>query len=126
MFRTVNNENPFPYSEVSEAPYPKGNRIIGKNWYGLSHYLTADDDDSTSVTGMSANSAVEYIIDLTGDDIRNIRENTASKKSTTVDPYSDYLYVESSQIAYESGTTGRYKSSFIHEEFSGLFTKIPD
>ncbi len=124
LYRTINVRNPFPNSADSEAPYKTGPRLIGSNWYGLSKYIKKDDEDSTSVTGSSANSSVEYIIDLTQEDIRKIRDDTNKIKSNhTYDAYTDYIY---SKEYEESEYVGEYKSKFIHDDFGYLFKKLPD
>ena len=114
VYRSINNNNPFPYSNDSEDPYEKGNRLIGKNWYGLSKYIKNDDEDKTSITGKYANTKVEYIIDLGPNEIKNIRNNNSEMGP---DVYTKYI---SKNGNYFEGITS-YKSSFIHEEFRHIF-----
>lgn len=121
LFRTVNVSDPFPNSIESVAPYEKGERIVGKNWAGLSGYIVSDDGDQTTVTGQNANNGqVEYIIDLTPGDISNIRNDTINKGigySNKRKVYAQLDRVKSSSTA----AINEYKSKFIHEEFTDLF-----
>ena len=121
LFRTVNVSDPFPNSIESVAPYEKGERIVGKNWAGLSGYIVSDDGDQTTVTGQNANNGqVEYIIDLTPGDISNIRNDTINKGigySNKRKVYAQLDRVKSSSTA----VINEYKSKFIHEEFTDLF-----
>ncbi len=121
IFRSINVANPFPNSEETEEPYEKGKRIVGTNWRGLSHYITNDENDKTSVTGPNSNKAVEYIIDMTAEDIRQIREDT--EKSGEGYKNKRRVYARLDRIT--TGSTDKvqeYKSSFIREsKFSTLF-----
>lgn len=121
IFRSINVANPFPNSEETEEPYEKGKRIVGTNWRGLSHYITNDENDKTSVTGPNSNEMVEYIIDMTAEDIRQIREDTEK----TGEGYKNKRRVYARLDRITTGSTDKvqeYKSSFIREsKFSALF-----
>lgn len=122
LYRPINNYNPFPNSYDSDAPYQSGKREVGANWVGFTEYIKFDDKDSTSVTGPSR--MVEYVIDLTPEDIRNIRDDTERKKKDNNEPYSKVTY--STQLTKEYN--GEYISSFIHDDnrseggFASIFT----
>ena len=117
IYRPINNANPFPNSYDSEAPYDKGSRQVGSNWVAFTDYIKHDDLDKTSVTGASANNKPEYVIDLTPDDIKKIKDDTKSIKRNGDNPYGDYFYVTSNKKGY----VGEYESKFIHEDFYELF-----
>lgn len=122
LYRPINNYNPFPNSYDSDAPYQSGKREVGANWVGFTEYIKFDNKDSTSVTGPSR--MVEYVIDLTPEDIRNIRDDTERKKKDNNEPYSKVTY--STQLTKEYN--GEYISSFIHDDnrseggFASIFT----
>ena len=128
VYRTVSIKNPFPYSQDVGEGYPTGNRIIGSNWYGLSHYITDDKNDNTTVTGGNANKQVEYEIVLDMAKIKTIREDTNRRRSENLDPYTDYIYSKS--VTYTDTVTGKYVSKFVHDSlgdggFSDYFTVKP-
>ena len=128
VYRTVSINNPFPYSQDVGEGYPTGNRIIGSNWYGLSHYITDDKNDNTTVTGGNANKQVEYEIVLDMAKIKTIREDTNRRRSENLDPYTDYIYSKS--VTYTDTVTGKYVSKFVHDSlgdggFSDYFTVKP-
>jgi hypothetical protein len=114
LYRSVSNLDPFPQSKVS--PYYKGTRKIGKNWYGYSEYITDDSKDESAVTGDNSNRKVEYIIDLSPEDIKSIREDN---KNDGAAGYTNYIY--SSQ--YDKTVKSSYKSKFIHDDHKELFKK---
>ena len=121
IFRSVNNYNPFPNSyDSAEFGYPVGERAIGTNWVGKSNYIKKDDDDETSVTGALKNQNVEYVIELTPNDIREIRENTEQYNDATSgnDAYLDYVYMD------DVDDTKKYYSKFINETIRDKFTVI--
>lgn len=120
IYRTINNYNPFPNSYDSEAPYDKGKRVVGDNWVGFTDYIKHDDDDVTSITGVYSNQHVEYIIDLTPDDINKIRENNKSAIRDGYEPYVEYIPTKSNK---DKKYAQSYESKFIHEDFEDLFRK---
>ena len=128
LYRPINNENPFPNSYDSEAPYETGGkRQVGANWIAYTDYIKHDDEDSTSVTGGNANKQVEYIIDLTPADVQAIKDDTKNKKKLSkINVYKDYIYGTDLDKDYE----GPYYSSFMHDDspsnggFKSLFTYI--
>ena len=125
LFRAVDVTNPFPDSQESEYPYEKGERMVGSNWRYLSEYITNDNDDETSVTGQNAlNNKVEYIIDLTPEDIRKIRNNTASlgANNGNTEQRKRAVYAKLDRVKTGSNTLKAYKSNFLHNsEFTKLF-----
>lgn len=125
LFRQVNVMNPFPNSNESIAPYETGNRIVGDNWRQLSKFITNDEDDETTVTGTNANKKVEYIIDMTANDIAKIRENTSSLTENNGNTESNKRRVYSRLERITSGSdkvVSEYKSKFIRaSDFSDLF-----
>ena len=123
IFRQVNNYNPFPRSEDSNTlgfNYATGDRVIGSNWVGKSQYIKADDDDTSSVTGINKNQKVEYVIELTPNDVRAIREDTEkyNEERKGNDAYLDYVYMKNVD------TNKRYYSKFINETFYYTFTMV--
>ena len=123
VFRPINNYNPFPNSYDSEAPYETGKRIVGANWVGFTQYIKNDQRDASSITGPSNN--VEYVIDLTPEDIRMIRSDTENKKNNNkIDAYTELIYSTELDKSYR----GEYISSFIHDNnkseggFASLFS----
>jgi hypothetical protein len=121
IYRPVNNYNPFPNSyDSAEFGYPTGERQIGKNWVGKSHYIKRDDEDETSVTGALRNQNYEYVIELTPNDIRTIRSNTEEYNNTTSgnDAYLDYVYMDGVD------NTKEYYSKFINETMYEKFSVI--
>jgi hypothetical protein len=123
VFRQVNNYNPFPRSSDSNTlgyNYPTGDRVIGSNWLGKSQYIKADDEDSSSVTGVQKNQNVEYVIELTPNDVRAIRKDTEDYNKTTQgnDAYLDYVYMKNVD------THKRYYSKFVNETFYYTFTMV--
>ncbi len=117
VFRSISNTDPFP-----------NNRKVGANWTGFEDFIIEDNYDSTAVTGVNADSGqVEYIIDLTPEDIRRIREDTRKNNESNVDAYSDYIREVEKQNKEindnsDSETINKYRSQFIHKDFSNLFT----
>ena len=127
VFRSISNIDPFPNSD--QSPYNQGKRIVGANWNGFEHYITDDKKDQTSVTGPSANQNPEYVIDLTPEDIRNIRDNTKTlMKQKKLDGYTDYEYTEAVKKQKESGVdvVKEYESAFVHDNFRDIFTVAPN
>ena len=123
VYRQVNNYNPFPKSSDSNTlgyNYMTGERVIGSNWVGKSEYIKRDDNDTTSITGIHANENVEYVIELTPDDIKKIKENTEIYNYSVEgnDAYLDYIYQENTDV------NGKYYSKFINEEFRDSFKII--
>ena len=123
IFRPINNYNPFPNSYDSESPYDTGNRQVGSNWVGFTNYIKHDINDSSSVTGPS--NQVEYVIDLTPEDIRSIRQDTENKKTKNKkDSYTENTLSMDLDKDYD----GEYISSFIHDDnkpeggFSSIFS----
>ena len=112
LYRTVSNLDPFPQSKVS--PQYKGERTIGKNWYGFSEYITNDSKDESTVTGDNKNRKVEYIIDMSPEDIKKVRK---SNEKAGVAGYTSYIY----SVKYNKQYKSAYKSKFIHDEYSELF-----
>ncbi len=112
IYRTVSNLDPFPQSK--ESPMYKGERSIGKNWYGLSGYITDDGDDDSSVTGIKKNTKVEYIIDLSPKDIKEVRKTNSSDG---IAAYTKFKYAKKYNSKYKSS----YMSAFIHDKYSKLF-----
>ena len=121
LFRTVDITNPFPDSQESEYPYEKGKRIVGANWNQYSGYITYDEEDTTTITGPNANSQVEYIIDLTPEDIRKIRQDTESSDLNNL-KRKRAVYAKLDRVKTGSGTIKEYKSNFLHKsQFVSLF-----
>ena len=123
VYRQVNNYNPFPKSSDSNTlgyNYLTGDRVIGSNWVGKSEYIKRDDNDTTSITGIHANQNVEYVIELTPDDIKAIKNNTElyNYSVTGNDAYLDYIYQDNTDV------NGKYYSKFINDEFRKNFTVI--
>ena len=127
VFRSISNVDPFPNSD--QSPYNQGKRIVGANWVGFEHYIVDDKEDQSSVTGPSASQNPEYVIDLTPEDIRNIRDNTKTlMKEKKLDGYTEYEYTESVKKQKESGVdiVKEYESAFVHDNFRDLFTVTPN
>ena len=127
IYRPIDDRNPFPNSE--DSPVDKGNRQIGANWVGYTNYIKDDKDDPTSLTGPNEGRVPEYVIDLTPNDIRKIRDDTNRKyKNKGIDSYVELIYSTELDNTYE----GKYRSSFIHDldeengGFAKYFTKTPE
>ena len=122
LFRTVDVTNPFPESQESEYPYVKGKRIVGANWNQLSSYITNDSSDETTITGDNVSkNMVEYIIDLTAEDIRNIRKDTTSSGLNDL-KRTRAVYAKLDRVKTGSKLITAYKSNFLHEsQFTILF-----
>ena len=123
-FRSINVWNPFPNS--SEDSSGDNGRIIGKNWQFFTDYITNDSDDKSSVTGENMNEKVEYVIDLSPAKVRQVRKDTKdndlniSTSKRRVYGKLDRIKTTNQQIVEE------YKSKFIHEDFSNIFTQVPN
>lgn len=121
LFRAINVMDPFPNSSESEPPYEKGKRIVGKNWQFLTEYLTNDSEDETSITGSFKNMKVEYVIDLTSQDIREIRNDTKENEiNTTTNKRKVYAQLDRLKTS-DSNTITEYKSKFLN---NSKFTKL--
>ena len=72
------------------------------------------------VDGIHANQNVEYVIELTPDDIKAIKNNTElyNYSVTGNDAYLDYIYQDNTDV------NGKYYSKFINDEFRKNFTVI--
>lgn len=123
IYRPIHNNDPFPDNKYDNK---LGEREIGLNWIGKEHYITADDDDLTSVTGKHANEMVEYVIDLTPGDIRSIRKNTNGGENGQ-----KIRYLDDNNI-YAGDDSKVYTSPFIRIDdrnsgnYSSLFNKSSD
>ena len=122
LYRSVNVLDPFPNSQESGGIFEKGDRIVGKNWKFLSGYITDDSEDKTSITGAFANTKVEYVIDMTPENIRLLRKDTkdsdlnTEKNKRGVYAKLDRIQGSSSKVIEE------YRSQFIHNsDFTDLF-----
>ena len=120
IFRPINNYNPFPNSYDSDAPYSQGSRLVGKNWVGYTAYIKQDDEDKTSVTGANANKIPEYVIDLTPEDMRRIREDTDGLKRSNTYAYTELIYPKE----YGKDYVGKYESKFIQRDYRNIFKTI--
>jgi len=120
IFRPINNYNPFPNSYDSEAPYSQGSRLVGKNWVGYTAYIKQDDEDKSSVTGANANKIPEYVIDLTPEDMRRIREDTDGLKRSNTYAYTELIYPKE----YGKDYVGKYESKFIQRDYRNIFKTI--
>ena len=114
IYRQIQVYNPFPYSKDSNTlgfNYPTGNRIIPSNWVGKTDYIKQDDGDKTSVTGIHHHQNVEYVIELTRNEIDLIKEDTKKYNDSASgnNAYLDYVYVKGTD------ETKAYKSKFIHD-----------
>jgi hypothetical protein len=123
LFRTVSVLNPFPNSNESTYPFDKGARKIGANWLGLSNYITYDENDDTTITGPNANVKVEYLIDLTPEDIRKIRQDTISSSNGVNDSKSKRaVYAKLDRVKTSSKIVSEFKSNFLHNsQFVNIF-----
>lgn len=119
LYRPINVQDPFPKSPVSTKE--QGNRKIGANWVGFERYITDDEDDMSTITGPNANTAVEYVVDLSLDDIRSIRNSTDKENMGGNNSYTDYraTFVVDKQTGDKYLT--EYRSSFIHDQYRSLF-----
>ena len=123
IFRSVNVNNPFPNSSESKPPYDTGKRIVGKNWKFLSEYITDDDGDETTVTGVNANKHVEYVIELGKEDIKAIRNDTNSLGNGNTTKNRRRVYGKLDRIKTgDKKVIQEYKSQFIHNsQFTEYF-----
>ena len=121
IFRSVNVLDPFPNSQESQGIFEKGDRIIGKNWKFLSGYITNDEYDKTSVTGPFANTKVEYVIDMSPQDIRNLRKDTSENELNT-EKNRRAVYAKLDRVKGNNNVIEEYRSQFIHNsDFTDLF-----
>ena len=114
LYRSVNVLDPFPSSQESQGIFEKGDRVVGKNWKFLSGYITDDSQDRTSVTGEYANTQVEYVIDLSAGDVKDLRYNTNENRKT--------VYSTLNRITGDKNIVQEYRSEFLHKsDFSRAF-----
>ena len=120
-YRPVNNNNPFP--DGTRTTQGKiDNKLIGLNWISKEEYITDDNDDLTSVTGVYANQTPEYVIDLDKEAIKNIRNYVMNynESRTDANAYLDYVY------ASNTNQNGRYYSAFIRSNGINQYFKMID
>lgn len=121
VYRPVNNNYPFP--DGTRTTQGKiDNLLIGSNWVDKEHYITDDNDDLTSVTGVYANQTPEYVIDLDKEAIKNIRNYVTNYNDSKegANAYLDYVY------ASNTDKNGRYYSAFISNNGINQYFKMID
>ena len=123
LFRSINVLDPFPNSIESRGIFEKGDRIVGSNWKFLSGYITDDSDDKTSVTGAFANTRVEYVIDMSSEDIRKLRSDTSDEKTIGNNSKNKRgVYAKLNRVVGNNNVIEEYRSQFIHNsDFTDLF-----
>lgn len=110
LYRPVNRNNPFPSAVESAVGYASGDRTIGVNWQGLTHYIT---ETYTTKT------APDFSIVLDTSTINLIKSKVeASEAAGETNIYSKEKYKN------EADPTKKYLSSFIHEDLAGRFCYV--
>lgn len=121
VYRPVNNNYPFP--DGTRTTQGKiDNLLIGSNWIDKEQYITDDNDDLTSVTGVYANQTPEYVIDLDKEAIKNIRSYVTNYNESKegANAYLDYVY------ASNTDKNGKYYSAFINSNGINQYFKMID
>lgn len=117
LFRPISIYDPFPDSYNSPSVIT-GKRVVGANWQEKEKYITEED---TNYSG------TQYVIDLSPEDIRAIRDDTTkTKQNEKEDPnVTVYCSKDGKKLKGKDceGYNG-YESSFLHEDFNYLFKDV--